>query len=72
MKEIVEGLTEEDFRAKNKQKAINFKQELDQFVQQEDNKRGEGVFMGMTDAEILVNKKEWTALGLMWNHIKIN
>jgi hypothetical protein len=23
------------------------------------------LFMGMTDAEILVNKAEWTALGLM-------
>ena len=65
VKEIVEGLTEQDFRAKNKEKAFNFKQQLDQFVEQEDIKRGEDVFMGMTDAEILVNKKEWTALGLM-------
>jgi hypothetical protein len=34
-------------------------------VQHEDNLKGENMFFGMTDAEILVNKKEWMALGLM-------
>ena len=65
VKEIVDGFTEADFRKREKDKALNFKQQLDEFVLQEDDLRGENVFMGMTDAEILVNKKEWTALGLM-------
>lgn len=43
----------------DKLKSSNFKKELDNFVEQEDNLKKEDLFMGMTDEEILVNKNEW-------------
>jgi len=53
--EIVSGMTPEDFRKKEKEKALQFKNNLDEYVEKEDNIKDNELFMGMTDEEILVN-----------------
>ena len=49
----------------DKEKALNFRKNLDKFAEDENELKEGQLFMGMTDQEILVNKSEWIALGLM-------
>lgn len=44
---------------------MEFRRKLDEFAEEENTRKDEELFMGMTDAEILVNKNDWIALGLM-------
>lgn len=54
--EIVKGLTADDFRKMDQEKALDFRKKLDLYTSEEANRREEQLFMGMTDQEILVNK----------------
>ena len=63
--EIVQGLTPEHFKKMDKEKALEFRKKLDLFTQEENQLKEGELFMGMTDQEIMVNKSEWIALGLM-------
>ena len=60
----MEGLTPLDIKRIEREKALNFRSELDEVAHQE-AQRSDGLFMGMTDNEILVNKAEFIKLGLM-------
>jgi hypothetical protein len=40
----------------DKDKALNFRKQLDEFTKEEAEYKQEELFMGMTDAEIMVNK----------------
>ena len=50
----------------DKEKALEFRKKLDLFMREENQLKEGELFMGMTDQEIMVNKSEWIALGLMW------
>ena len=63
--EIVQGLTPEHFKKMDKEKALEFRKKLDLFMREENQLKEGELFMGMTDQEIMVNKSEWIALGLM-------
>jgi hypothetical protein len=47
--EILLGLTQEDFRKKDKEKALDFRKKLDDFTSEEGHRKEEELFMGMTD-----------------------
>ena len=63
--EILKGLTAEDFRQMDKEKALEFRRKLDRATQDENHLKEGELFMGMTDQEIMDNKTQWIALGLM-------
>lgn len=50
-----------------KEKAEYQKMIMDEYNSEEKVRKDNTLFMGMTDEEILVNKGEFIALGLMWN-----
>ena len=56
----------------DKEKALEFRKKLDLFMREENQLKEGELFMGMTDQEIMVNKSEWIALGLMWVVIRNN
>lgn len=62
----MQGLTEEDFKKMDKDKAEYQKMIMDEHNSEEKYRKENQLFMGMSDEEILVNKGEFIALGLMW------
>jgi len=52
----VQGLTAEDFKRMDREKALKVRDMMDEHNAEEDNQREAQLFMGMTDQEILVNK----------------
>lgn len=67
----MEGLTEEDFKKMDKSKAEYQKMIMDEHNSEEKERKENMLFMGMSDEEILVNKGEFIALGLMWLQFEI-
>lgn len=63
--EIVEGLTKDDFKRMEREKALNFREQLDKFVESEQKVREDNTFYGMTDEEIMVNQEVFKQLGLL-------
>ena len=61
----MQGLTEEDFKKMDKDKAEYQKMIMDEHNSEEKYRKENQLFMGMSDEEILVNKGEFIALGLM-------
>ena len=59
----MKNMKKEDFRAIELEKARKFKQDLDEVQEKEATRTN--TFFGLTDDEIMLNKKEFEEMGLM-------
>ena len=63
--EIVKGLSPEDIKQMEKDKAAYQKMIMDEYNKEQEEVVGADLFMGMSDEEILMNRREFEEIGLL-------